>query len=50
MRITQVRDLLTAIGGGMDDAKLVNMALNGLPKSWKPFVNGVCARENLPYW
>jgi hypothetical protein len=28
----------------------VNVALNGLPKSWKPFVKGVCAREHLPDW
>jgi hypothetical protein len=29
------------------DAELVNMALNGFPMSWEPFVKGICARENL---
>jgi hypothetical protein len=28
----------------------VNVALNGLPKLLEPFVKGVCARENIPYW
>jgi hypothetical protein len=27
----------------------MNLALNGLPKSWEPFVKGVFTRENLPY-
>ena len=28
----------------------MNVVLNGLPKSWEPFVKGVCAQENIPYW
>jgi hypothetical protein len=28
----------------------MNVALNGLPKSWEPFVKGFCARENIPDW
>jgi hypothetical protein len=27
------------------DAELVNVALRGLPGSWEPFVQGICARE-----
>jgi hypothetical protein len=50
MRITQVHDQLAAIGEKMEDVELMNVALNGLPKSWEPFVKGVCARENLPDW
>jgi hypothetical protein len=50
MRITQVCDELAAIGEKTEDAELVNVALNGLPKSWEPFVKGVCARENIPDW
>jgi hypothetical protein len=50
MRITQVRDQLAAIGEKTEDAELMNVALNGLPKSWEPFVKGVCARENIPDW
>jgi hypothetical protein len=50
MRITQVCDQLATIGEKTKDAKLVNVALNGLPKSWEPFVKGVCAWENIPDW
>jgi hypothetical protein len=50
MRITQVHDQLAAIGEKLDDVELMNVALNGFPKSWEPFVKGVCARENLPDW
>ena len=50
MRITQVHDQLAAIGEKSEDAKLVNVALNGLPKSWEPFVQRVCARENILDW
>jgi hypothetical protein len=50
MRITQVRDQLATIGEKMDDVGLVNVVMNGLRKSWEPFVKGVCAGENLPDW
>jgi hypothetical protein len=48
MRITQIRDQLVAIGEAVDDTALVNVALNGFPGSWEPFVQGICAREKLP--
>jgi hypothetical protein len=48
MRITQVCDQIVAIGEKTNDVELVNVALNGFPKSWEPFVKGVCAREKLP--
>jgi hypothetical protein len=48
MRITQIRDQLVAIGEAVDDTELVNVALNGFPGSWEPFVQGICAREKLP--
>jgi hypothetical protein len=40
MRITQIRDQLAAIGEAVDDTELVNVALNGFPGSWEPFVQG----------
>jgi hypothetical protein len=48
MRITRIRDQLVAIGEAVDDTELVNMALNGFPESWEPFVQGICAQEKLP--
>jgi hypothetical protein len=50
MRITQTRDQLVANGEKVDEAQLVNVALNGFTKSWEPFFKGICAREKLPYW
>ena len=28
----------------------MNVALNGFTKPWEPFVKGICAQENIPYW
>jgi hypothetical protein len=47
MEITQIHDQLAAIGEKVEDAKLVNMVLNGFLASWEPFVKGICAQENL---
>jgi hypothetical protein len=47
MGITLVHDQLTAIWEKLDDVELINVALNGFPKSWEPFVKGVCAQEKL---
>jgi hypothetical protein len=47
-RITKLRDQLGAIGTKVEDKELVSIALNGLVPSWKPFVQGVYACENLP--
>jgi hypothetical protein len=48
MKVTRIHDQLAAVGEKIADAELVNMALNGFPTSWEPFVKGICARENLP--
>jgi hypothetical protein len=41
---------LSAIGEKIEDAKLENVALNGVSKSWEPFVKEVCSRENILDW
>jgi inosine/xanthosine triphosphate pyrophosphatase family protein len=48
MRITQIHDHLASIGEVVDDTELVNVALNGFPGSWEPFVQGICAFETFP--
>jgi len=50
MRTTQVHDKLAAIEEKLDEIELVNVALNGFPKSWEPFFKGFCAHEKIPYW
>jgi hypothetical protein len=50
MRITQTCDQLASIGEKLDEAKLVNVALNGFTKTWEPFVKGICTQEKLLDW
>jgi hypothetical protein len=38
MWISEIRDPFAAIGETVDNTKLVNVALSGLPGSWEPFV------------
>lgn len=49
-KITNVRDELAAIGEAIPSTELVRIAVNGLPRSWLNFADGVCARETLPTW
>eukprot|EP00253_Pinus_taeda_P025394 PITA_25394 len=45
-KITPVRDELAVIGEIIAPTELVRIALNGLPKTWENFVDGIVAREN----
>jgi hypothetical protein len=38
MRITQVRDHLATIWEKIEEAEILNLELNGIPKSWEPFI------------
>ena len=49
-RFTDVRDELAAIGDAVADTALVHTTLQGFPKSWEVFVEGIVAREHLPGW
>jgi hypothetical protein len=48
MKVMQIHDQLAVVGEKIANAELVNMALNGFSTSWRPFVKGICAHENLP--
>lgn len=48
MRVSQLRNELLSIGDTIDDGDLVSVTLNGFPTSWEPFLQGVCARAQLP--
>jgi len=50
MRIRQICNQLAIIGEAILDVELVNIALNGFIKAWKPFIMGICAREQIPKW
>ena len=49
-RITNVRDELATIGDTVVPTELVRIAIQGLPKAWETFANGIIAREHLPDW
>ena len=44
MRITYVHDQILDVGEKKEDAELMNVALNGLPKSWELVVKGFFAQ------
>jgi hypothetical protein len=48
MRVSQTRDQIAAIGDVISDKELVTTTLNGFSTFWIPFVQGVCARSELP--
>ena len=45
-----MRDELAVVGEMVDNAELIQVALNGFSKSWESFVWGIVARENMPSW
>ena len=49
-KITNVRDALAAVGEVIPSTELERIAVNGLPRSWLNFADGVCACETLPTW
>lgn len=48
MKISELRDQLSTIGHMVDDKDLAMLALNGLPKSWEPYIQGISVRSKLP--
>eukprot|EP00253_Pinus_taeda_P007198 PITA_07198 len=49
-KITNVRDELAIVGEVIPPTELVRIAVNGLPRSWMNFADGVYACETLPTW
>ncbi|XP_059066416.1 uncharacterized protein LOC131857724 [Cryptomeria japonica] len=48
MKISELRDQLSAIGDEVMDKDLVMLALNDLPHSWEPFIQGISGRSKFP--
>jgi hypothetical protein len=46
-KVSQIKEQLEAIGDIVEEAKLVMTTLNGLPKSWESFIQGICSRRKL---
>ena len=49
-KITKLRDQVDVIWITLENKQLVSIALNGLVASQRPFVQGVCARDNFSYF
>ena len=42
-----MKELLEALDEEVENAEIVMTTLNGLPRSWDSFIQGICARKNL---
>jgi hypothetical protein len=45
--VSQIREQLEAIEDTVEEAKVVMNTLNGLPRSFESFIQGICSRRNL---
>ena len=44
-RVSQIKEQLVAIEEEVENAEVVIATLNGLPRSWDSFIQGMCARR-----
>ena len=47
IRVSQIKEQLESIDEEVENADIVMTTLNGLPKSWDSFIQGICARKKL---
>ena len=46
-RVSQIKEQLEAVDEEVENAEIVMTTLNGLPRSWDSFIQGICARKKL---
>ena len=46
-RVSQIREQIEVVGDLVEEAELVMTTMNGLPRSWDPFIKGICSRRKL---
>ena len=46
-RVFQIKEKLESIDEEVENVEIVMTTLNGLPRSWDSFIQGICARKNL---
>lgn len=46
--MTDLKDQVLVVGKEVEDNDLTLIALNGLPPTWEPFIQGISARIELP--
>jgi hypothetical protein len=47
-RVNQIKEQIEAIGNTVNGEEMVMTTLNGLPRSWDAFIQGICSRRKLP--
>ena len=46
-RVSEIKEQLEAIDEQVENAEIVITTLNGLPRTWDSFIQGICARKKL---
>ena len=46
-RVSHIKEQLEAVDEEVENADIVMTTLNGLPRTWDSFIQGICARKKL---
>ena len=46
-RVSQIKEQLEAVDEEVENAEIVITTLNGIPRAWDSFIQGICARKKL---
>ena len=46
-RVSQIKKKLEEVDEEVENAKIVMSTLNGFPRPWDSFIQGICVRRNL---
>ena len=46
-RVSKIKEELEAVDEEVENVEIVMTTLNGLPRSWDSFIQGICARKKL---
>ena len=46
-RVVQIKEKLEVVEDNVDEGEIVMTTLNGLPRSWYSFIQGICVRRKL---
>ena len=47
IRVSHIKEQLEAVDEEVENAEIVMTTLNGIPRSWDSFIQGICARKKL---
>ena len=45
--VSQIKEQLEAVDEEVENVEIVMTTLNGLPRSWDSFIQGICARKKI---